>query len=190
MHDLGGRQASSLLGRYHQHRKLSTEHAAIESGVSNVSKLQVFGVEAYVFVPKAKRTNLEPKAENMVFIGYSLQHKAWRSIDMKTNKVTFSRDARFLLPTGRKIEATTEGESLFLFPLPTVDLNCDETKKQEELKQANQLTSRSITRTRKRTISTLSTMHWMPLSTKMPNLMVKKCLKNRWSKVKTLNNQQ
>lgn len=68
--------------------------------------MQIFGSEAYVFVPKEKRTKLESKAVKMTFVGYSSQHKAWRFIDTKTNKIVFSRDARFL-PTKENPDSST-----------------------------------------------------------------------------------
>ena len=41
----------------------------------NISHLKVFGCIAYVHVPSERRTNLDPKVEKCIFIGYSLQQK-------------------------------------------------------------------------------------------------------------------
>ena len=39
----------------------------------DISHLKVFGCIAYVHIPNERRTNLDPKAEKCIFIGYSLQ---------------------------------------------------------------------------------------------------------------------
>lgn len=103
----------------------------------DVSNLQVFGTAAYVFVPDVKRTKLESKAEKLTFVGYSLQHKAWRFINMKTNKVTISRDARFIPTMDDKAEVSTEdeGEGTLFFPLSLFDQTRSETDTLEELRQ-------------------------------------------------------
>ena len=98
----------------------------------DVSGLQVFGTAAYVFVPEAKRTKLESKAEKLTFVGYSLQHKAWRFIDMKTNKLTISRDARFLPSVNNYVKNSTEEEATSIFPSSLMDENCSEIKKKKQ----------------------------------------------------------
>ncbi|KXJ68182.1 hypothetical protein RP20_CCG005207 [Aedes albopictus] len=83
----------------------------------DMSMLQVFGSEAYVFIPKEKRTKLQSKARKMTFVGYSQQHKAWRFIDLKTNEVVFSRDARFL-QSGEKVEDAVAEDFFELAQMP------------------------------------------------------------------------
>jgi len=41
----------------------------------NVSHLKVFGCIAYVHIPNEKRSELDPKADKCIFIGYSLEQK-------------------------------------------------------------------------------------------------------------------
>lgn len=58
--------------------------------------LRVYGCSAYVHVPDVKRGKFESKARKLVFIGYSDDHKGYRFVDVATNKITISRDAKFL----------------------------------------------------------------------------------------------
>ncbi|KXJ67761.1 hypothetical protein RP20_CCG014874 [Aedes albopictus] len=52
------------------------------------SFLRVFGAEAYVHVPDVKRRKLDPNAKKMVFVGYAEGRKAYRFLDLSTNRVT------------------------------------------------------------------------------------------------------
>jgi len=49
-----------------------------------------------VHVPEAKRSKLEAKAQKLVFVGYSNDHKGYRFLDRETDRITISRDARFI----------------------------------------------------------------------------------------------
>ncbi|XP_055632911.1 uncharacterized protein LOC129773335 [Toxorhynchites rutilus septentrionalis] len=62
----------------------------------DVSHLRVFGCKAFVHVPKEKRRKLDDKGNEMTFVGYSSNHKAYRFIDITTNKLVISRDVRFV----------------------------------------------------------------------------------------------
>ena len=62
----------------------------------DLSHLKVFGSWAYVWIPAAKRSKLEAKSKKMLFVGYSLHHKAYRFIDPETHNLVTSRDCRFL----------------------------------------------------------------------------------------------
>lgn len=64
--------------------------------VPDLSELKVFGCEAYVHVPDQKRKKFDAKARKLVFVGYSTQHKGYRFLDLLTNRISISRDARFL----------------------------------------------------------------------------------------------
>jgi transposase InsO family protein len=57
-----------------------------------VSHLKVFGSIAYTWIPDEKRTKLDPKRKKMMITGYNDNHKAYRLVDIDTNKVSFSRD--------------------------------------------------------------------------------------------------
>lgn len=81
----------------------------------DVTNLHVFGTQAYVFVPKEKRGKFEEKAEKMTFVGYSSQHKGFRFVNLKTNKVIISRDVRFLDSDQREIDQYED--SMVEYPL-------------------------------------------------------------------------
>lgn len=63
---------------------------------SDIKHLRVFGCEAYVHIPDVKRSKLDPKAVKLRFVGYSEDHKGYRFLDPTTNRITISRDAKFL----------------------------------------------------------------------------------------------
>lgn len=61
-----------------------------------LSHLRVFGSKAYVHVPESKRKKLDSKARKLTFVGYAMDQKAYRFVDLETDKITVSRDARFI----------------------------------------------------------------------------------------------
>lgn len=62
----------------------------------DLSHLRIFGSEAYVHVPDQKRGKLEGKSKKLRFVGYSMDHKAYRFVNCETDLITLSRDARFV----------------------------------------------------------------------------------------------
>lgn len=86
--------------------------------------LRVFGCDAYVHVPSAKRSKFDEKSVKLTFVGYSEDHKGYRFLDPTTNRVTISRDARFIeLGNGseqlaeRKSEAVSEEDISVEIPI-------------------------------------------------------------------------
>lgn len=61
----------------------------------NVTHLKIFGSKVTVHVPKEKRSKWQPKAEEMIFLGYDEHKKGYRCFDPKTSKVIVSRDVKF-----------------------------------------------------------------------------------------------
>ncbi len=61
----------------------------------DVSHFKVFGCIAYVHVPDEKTSKLDPKAENCIFIGYSLEQKGYRCFNSSIRKLQVSRDVVF-----------------------------------------------------------------------------------------------
>jgi transposase InsO family protein len=59
-------------------------------------KLQEFGCNAYVMIPKQKRKKLDSKAEKLVFVGYSQHSKGYRLADVNKGKIIEARDVIFL----------------------------------------------------------------------------------------------
>lgn len=62
----------------------------------DIRHFRVFGCEAYVHIPDVKRSKLDQKAVKLRFVGYSEDHKGYRFLDEATNRITISRDAKFL----------------------------------------------------------------------------------------------
>lgn len=61
----------------------------------SLSHLRVFGCDAYVHVPKEKRTKLDSKSEKCIFIGYKDGLKGYKLWNPKTRKVMYSQDVVF-----------------------------------------------------------------------------------------------
>eukprot|EP01018_Ginkgo_biloba_P038757 Gb_28556 [translate_table: standard] len=57
-----------------------------------ISHLKVFGSTAYAWIPHETRTKLQPKSKKLILTRYSDSDKAYRLVDIQTNKVSFSRD--------------------------------------------------------------------------------------------------
>lgn len=62
----------------------------------DLSHIRVFGSQAYVHVPDTKRKKLDSKARKLTFVGYAMEQKAYRFVDLETDRITVSRDARFI----------------------------------------------------------------------------------------------
>jgi hypothetical protein len=61
----------------------------------SLSHLRVFGCDAYVHVPKEKRTKLDSKSEKCIFIGYKDGLKGYELWNPVARKVVYSRDVVF-----------------------------------------------------------------------------------------------
>ncbi|GBM84849.1 Retrovirus-related Pol polyprotein from transposon TNT 1-94 [Araneus ventricosus] len=59
----------------------------------DLSKIRIFGCDAYVKVADTQRRKLDPKSKKMIFIGYSSM--GYRVMDPLTRRVTVSRNVRF-----------------------------------------------------------------------------------------------
>lgn len=58
--------------------------------------LRVFGSQAFVHVPDTERKKMYRKATKHTFIGYAIEQKGYRFVDLETDLITVSRDARFI----------------------------------------------------------------------------------------------
>jgi transposase InsO family protein len=76
------------------HRK--TPYEAWTGNKPSLAGLRVFGCLAYVHIPKANRTKLDYKARVCVFVGYSMQSKAYLCYDRLQDKIIVSRDVDFV----------------------------------------------------------------------------------------------
>lgn len=62
----------------------------------SLKHFRVFGSAAYVHIPDVKRSKLDAKAQKLLFVGYCEDRKAYRFLNPETNRITISRDARFV----------------------------------------------------------------------------------------------
>lgn len=62
----------------------------------SLTHLKTFGCRAYAHVPKELRQKLDPKGEELLFVGYCEDSKGYRLMDPETKKVTRSCDVIFL----------------------------------------------------------------------------------------------
>ena len=60
-----------------------------------VSHMRVFGSDAYVLIPDAMRSKLQPKSTRGILMGYSTSSKAYRIWINATQKIQESRDVLF-----------------------------------------------------------------------------------------------
>ena len=72
-----------------------TPHKVWTGKKPSLSHLRVFGCDAYVHVPKEKRTKLDNKSERCIFIGYKDGLKGYKLWNPETRKVVYSRDVVF-----------------------------------------------------------------------------------------------
>ena len=61
----------------------------------NISHLQVFGCQAWVHILKKRRHKLDPKSQEMIFIGYELGSKGYQFWDTAHHCIEISRDVKF-----------------------------------------------------------------------------------------------
>ena len=62
----------------------------------SLSYIRRFGCKAYMAIPAEKRRKLDDKAKKLVFVGYESGSKAYRLLDMTTDKIFISRDVHFI----------------------------------------------------------------------------------------------
>jgi hypothetical protein len=61
----------------------------------SVSHLKVFGCDAFVHVPKEKRSKLDKKAVKCIFIGYKEGMKGYQLWDPASKRTVYNRDVVF-----------------------------------------------------------------------------------------------
>jgi hypothetical protein len=61
----------------------------------SIGHLKVFGCRAYAHIPDERRSKLAAKAVACIFVGYSLESKAYRLYDPITRRTIVSRDVKF-----------------------------------------------------------------------------------------------
>ena len=61
-----------------------------------MSYFKVWGCVAYFRISDPKRTKLGPRAIKSVFVGYVVNSKAYRLLDLSSNTIVKSRDVEFI----------------------------------------------------------------------------------------------
>lgn len=100
----------------------------------SLNHIRVFGCKAFMHIPKVKRSKLEPKSIPCIFVGYSLEAKAYRLYDPVTRKMNISRDVVFMEDQVRNNEVDLTNN----FPNLVVGINGDDVDSVEELYSALQ----------------------------------------------------
>lgn len=79
------------------HRALGhmTPEEAFSGKKPDIGHLHIFGCITYSYIPKEKRTKLEPTAEKGIFVGYSETSKAFRIYIPAQRRVVVRRDVKF-----------------------------------------------------------------------------------------------
>jgi hypothetical protein len=67
----------------------------------SVSQLKVFGCDAFVHVPKEKRSKMEKKSVKCIFIGYKEGMKGYNIWDPASRRTMYSRDVVFIEVRGK-----------------------------------------------------------------------------------------
>jgi hypothetical protein len=61
----------------------------------DINHLRIFGCKAYMHIPKEKRRKLDNKAQECIFVGYSLDTKGYRLYRSETKETFISRNVTF-----------------------------------------------------------------------------------------------
>jgi hypothetical protein len=109
-----------------------------------VSHLKVFGCDAFVHVPKEKRSKMDKKEVKCIFIGYKEGMKGYKLWDPTSRKKVYSRDVVF-----REVRSKSEPEEIVQiennpemvwFELRNEEDDSDEsTESEEEVEQPTRL---------------------------------------------------
>jgi len=114
----------------------TTPHEVWSGKKPSLQHLRVFGCDAYVHVPKEKRSKLDNKAEKCIFIGYKDGVKGYKLWNPETKKIVYSRDVVF-----REVKDVTNQEFSPMQDEPEkIELELDDAKsessEEEEAEEA------------------------------------------------------
>jgi hypothetical protein len=59
------------------------------------NSIKIWGCVAFAHIPKHKRTKLDFKSKKCVFLGYELNRKSYRLLDLENDQVIICRDVIF-----------------------------------------------------------------------------------------------
>ena len=72
-----------------------TPHEAWDGKNPSLAHLNFFGCDAFVHIPKEKRTKIDNKSERCIFIGYKYGIKGYKLWNLVTITTFYSRDVIF-----------------------------------------------------------------------------------------------
>src|SRR3954465_1381603 len=85
-----------LINRLPSHKlQWSSPYSRLHGHPPSYSELRVFGCACYPHLGAYLTNKLLPRIVECVFLGYSMQHKGYRCLDRRTNRVYISRHVRF-----------------------------------------------------------------------------------------------
>ena len=82
----------------------------------NVANVRVFGCDAYVHIPKARRHKGDPPAEKCIHVGYT--HNGYQCWSVSRNKIVESRDVQFHESIGDVLVRTPSRKNHPIEPRP------------------------------------------------------------------------
>ena len=91
----------------------------------NISHLRVFGCQAWVHILKKRRHKLEPKSQEMIFVGYKPGSKGYQFWDAAHHRIEISRDVKFNETLFPAQEATKSQASMNDPPISESDNESD-----------------------------------------------------------------
>jgi hypothetical protein len=114
----------------------------------SVAHLKVFGCDAFVHVPKEKRSKLDKKAVKCIFIGYKEGMKGYKLWDPASRRTMYSRDVVFREVRGKsepeEVVQTENNPDTVWFELRNEEDDSDEsTESEEEVEQLTLVVRRS-----------------------------------------------
>ena len=73
-----------------------TPYEAWDGSKSSLAHLRFFGCDAFVHVPKKKRSKLDNKSKKYIFIGYMDGVKGYKLWNLVTRKIVYNKDVIFI----------------------------------------------------------------------------------------------
>ena len=92
----------------------------------NISHLRVFGCQAWVHILKKRRSKLESKSREMIFVGYELGSKGYQFWDAAHHRIEISCDVKFDETLFPAKEATNSQASSNDLPISESDIDSDQ----------------------------------------------------------------
>jgi hypothetical protein len=125
----------------------TTPHEVWLGKKPSVSHITVFGCDAFVHVPKEKRSTLDKKAVKCIFIGYKEGMKGYNLRDPASRKTMYNRDVVFREVGGKfepeEIVQTENNPETMRFEMRNKEYDSDEsTESEEEVEHQNLIVRR------------------------------------------------